>query len=423
MWLPFELSLALRFLRPKRTFVSIITLISIIGVTLGVAVLIIVMSVMSGFDLMLRERLLNFNYHIKVFSENRVMTGYSEVREKLLMNDAVKGVAPFVIGPVLVETQPNEGQAQIATPFIRGVDIDLEQTVSSLVSSNNLVQGDMNLSEGVIVGSEIRSQLNLKVGDYLAVHSARSFHRIRDSQEEGKDFVLLPDDYEVRGVIDVDFYDYNANFMLTSIESAQDLFDLGDSVHGLGVRLEDASLAEETRQNLINLLPAGLTVRTWEDENSHLLEALRVERNVMFYLLFFVMIVAAFGITSSQITFVVQKTPEIGTLNALGATGGQIMRVFLSQSFVVAVLGLALGFGLGLLALYFRNEFLVFMRDLTSFEIFPARIYGFQALPAEIVTGDLVKIGIGSFIICILAGLLPAWNASRLRPVEAFRHE
>ena len=423
MRLPFELSLALRFLRPKRTFVSIITLISIIGVTLGVAVLIIVMSVMSGFDLMLRERLLNFNYHIKVFSENRVMTGYSEVREKLLMNDAVKGVAPFVIGPVLVETQPNEGQAQIATPFIRGVDIDLEQTVSSLVSSNNLVQGDMNLSEGVIVGSEIRSQLNLKVGDYLAVHSARSFHRIRDSQEEGKDFVLLPDDYEVRGVIDVDFYDYNANFMLTSIESAQDLFDLGDSVHGLGVRLEDASLAEETRQNLINLLPAGLTVRTWEDENSHLLEALRVERNVMFYLLFFVMIVAAFGITSSQITFVVQKTPEIGTLNALGATGGQIMRVFLSQSFVVAVLGLALGFGLGLLALYFRNEFLVFMRDLTSFEIFPASIYGFQALPAEIVTGDLVKIGIGSFIICILAGLLPAWNASRLRPVEAFRHE
>ena len=423
MRLPFELSLALRFLRPKRTFVSIITLISIIGVTLGVAVLIIVMSVMSGFDLMLRERLLNFNYHIKVFSENRLMTGYSEVREKLLKIEAVKGVAPFVIGPVLVETQPNEGQAQIATPFIRGVDIDLEQTVSSLVSSNNLVQGDMNLSEGVLVGSEIRSQLNLKVGDYLAVHSARSFHRIRDSQKEGKDVVLLPDDYEVRGVIDVDFYDYNANFMLTSIESAQDLFDLGDSVHGLGVRLEDASLAEETRQNLINLLPAGLTVRTWEDENSHLLEALRVERNVMFYLLFFVMIVAAFGITSSQITFVVQKTPEIGTLNALGATGGQIMRVFLSQSFVVAVLGLAFGFGLGLLALYFRNEFLVFMRDLTSFEIFPASIYGFQALPAEIVTGDLVKIGIGSFIICILAGLLPAWNASRLRPVEAFRHE
>ncbi|MEC7883329.1 MAG: ABC transporter permease [Verrucomicrobiota bacterium] len=423
MKLPFELALALRYLRPKRTFVSVITLISIIGVTLGVAVLIIVMSVMSGFDLMLRERLLNFNYHIKVFTENRVMNNYNEVREKLLQNKVVRGVAPFVVGPVLIETQPDEGLPQIDTPFVRGVDIELEQTVSSLVSSNSLVQGEMDLDGGILVGSEIRSRLNLKVGDYIAVHSARSFHRIREAQEKDKEIVLLPDDFEVRGVIDVDFYDYNANFMLTSLQNAQDLYDLGDAVHGLGVRLEDASLAEITRQQLLEVLPSGLVVRTWEDENSHLLEALRVERNVMFYLLFFVMIVAAFGITSSQITFVVQRTPEIGTLNALGATGGQIMRVFLSQSLVVALLGLTFGFGLGLLALEFRNEFLLLMRELTGFEIFPASIYGFQALPAEIVPGDLLKIGIGSFFICLLAGVLPAWNASRLRPVEAFRHE
>ena len=423
MKLPFELALALRYLRPKRTFVSVITLISIIGVTLGVAVLIIVMSVMSGFDLMLRERLLNFNYHIKVFTENRVMNNYNEVREKLLQNKVVRGVAPFVVGPVLIETQPDEGLPQIDTPFVRGVDIELEQTVSSLVSSNSLVQGEMDLDGGILVGSEIRSRLNLKVGDYISVHSARSFHRIREAQEKDKEIVLLPDDFEVRGVIDVDFYDYNANFMLTSLQNAQDLYDLGDAVHGLGVRLEDASLAEMTRQQLLEVLPSGLVVRTWEDENSHLLEALRVERNVMFYLLFFVMIVAAFGITSSQITFVVQRTPEIGTLNALGATGGQIMRVFLSQSLVVALLGLTFGFGLGLLALEFRNEFLLLMRELTGFEIFPASIYGFQALPAEIVPGDLLKIGVGSFIICLLAGMLPAWNASRLRPVEAFRHE
>ena len=423
MKLPFELVLALRYLRPKRTFVSVITLISIIGVTLGVAVLIIVMSVMSGFDLMLRERLLNFNYHIKVFTENRVMNNYNEVRDKLLQNKVVRGVAPFVVGPVLIETQPDEGLPQIDTPFVRGVDIELEQTVSSLVSSNSLVQGEMDLNGGILVGSEIRSRLNLKVGDYIAVHSARSFHRIREAQEKDKEIVLLPDDFEVRGVIDVDFYDYNANIMLTSLQNAQDLYDLGDAVHGLGVRLEDASLAEITRQQLLEVLPSGLVVRTWEDENSHLLEALRVERNVMFYLLFFVMIVAAFGITSSQITFVVQRTPEIGTLNALGATGGQIMRVFLSQSLVVALLGLTFGFGLGLLALEFRNEFLLLMRELTGFEIFPASIYGFQALPAEIVPGDLLKIGIGSFIICLLAGMLPAWNASRLRPVEAFRHE
>ena len=143
----------------------------------------------------------------------------------------------------------------------------------------------------------------------------------------------------------------------------------------------------------------------------------------MFFLLFFVMVVAAFGITSSQITFVVQRTPEIGTLKALGATGWQIMQVFFAQSLVVAALGLTLGFGLGRLALAYRNEFLEFLRVTTGFELFPASIYGFQALPSKIVTGDLVSIGVGSLFICLLAGVIPAWNASRLKPVEAFRHE
>ena len=134
------------------------------------------------------------------------------------------------------------------------------------------------------------------------------------------------------------------------------------------------------------------------------------------------MIVAAFGITSSQITFVVQRTPEIGTLKALGATGGQIMRVFLSQSLFVAALGLTFGFGIGLLALEFRNEFLVLMRDLTGFEIFPASIYGLRCCQRRSCRATW-PIGVGSFLICLLAGVLPAWNASRLRPVEAFRHE
>ena len=143
----------------------------------------------------------------------------------------------------------------------------------------------------------------------------------------------------------------------------------------------------------------------------------------MFFLLFFVMIVAAFGITSSQITFVVQRTPEIGTLKALGATSSQIMQVFFSQSLVVALLGLTLGFGLGMLVLEYRNEFLLLLRNLTGLEIFPASIYGFQELPSKIVQADLIRIAVGSLFICLLAGVIPAWNAGRLKPVEAFRHE
>ena len=423
--LPFELALALRYLRPKRTFVSLITLIAIIGVTLGVAVLIIVMSVMSGFDRDLRERLLDFNAHLKVTESGKPLAGHRAVRDIVIANKEVSGAAPFIIGPVLVETQPEEGESpQIFTPWVRGVDPELEPTVSSLLSTNKLVAGEADVSlNGLVVGAEFARMLNLRPGDFLAVHSARSFNRIRQAQEDGKEAVLLPDDFEVRGVFDAGYYEYNASFVLASIEDAQALYGLGDAVHGLWVKLHDATQAEPVRQQLLKTLPQGLVVTTWEDENTQILEALKVERNVMFFLLFFVMIVAAFGITSSQITFVVQRTPEIGTLKALGATGWQIMQVFFAQSLVVAVLGLTFGFVLGLLALGYRNEFLEFMRVATGFELFPASIYGFQALPSKIVPGDLVSIGVGSLIICLLAGVIPAWNASRLKPVEAFRHE
>ena len=428
MKLPFELALALRYLRPKRTFVSMITLISIIGVTLGVAVLIIVMSVMSGFGQQLRERLLELNAHLKVSERGKPLSDYRSIRDEVLSNEAVSGAAPFIIGPVLVETQPDgEESPQVFTPWVRGVDLELELMVSSLVSTNNLVAGDIDVAlNGLVVGKEFARMLNLRVGDFLAVHSARSFHRIRKAQQEGSEAVLLPDDFEVRGVIDTGHYEYNASFVLASIEDAQALYDLGDAVHGLSVKLHDSKQAETVRQQLLKTLPQGYVVTTWEDENTQILDALKVERNVMFFLLFFVMIVAAFGITSSQITFVVQRTPEIGTLKALGATGWQIMQVFFAQSLVVALLGLTFGFGLGLLVLEYRNEFLELLRVATGFELFPAEIYLFDKLPAQKFSemgGDLTKIGVGALFICLLAGVIPAWNASRLKPVEAFRHE
>jgi lipoprotein-releasing system permease protein len=150
---------------------------------------------------------------------------------------------------------------------------------------------------------------------------------------------------------------------------------------------------------------------------------LLVEKNVMFYILFFIIIVAAFGITSSLITFVVQKTREIGVLKSIGATHGQIMLIFLSQSFVVGILGVCAGLGLGRLAITYRNEFLHVMNRLTGFELFPASIYHFTDLPALIVPGDIAIICGGSLIICVLAGMVPAWIAGRLHPVEALRYE
>ena len=251
--------------------------------TLGVAVLIIVMSVASGFDLMLRERLLNFGSHIKVFTQDRVMTEYRELRETVLENESVTGVAPFV-GPVMVETQPDEGLPQIYTPYIRGVDIDLEPTVSSLVSTNSLSRVNW-ISTAACWSARKFVPSSSSTGDYLAVHSARSFLRIREAQEEGSELVLLPDDYEVRGIVDAGYFEYNANFMHVARERAGparpgDAARVGRTTEG---RLTGGADPRATENPAGRVGGANVGGR-----KLHLLEALRVERNVMFYLLFFV---------------------------------------------------------------------------------------------------------------------------------------
>lgn len=420
--LPFELMLALRYLRPKRTFVSIITLISVVGVMLGVAVLIIVISVMSGFDRQLREKILGFNAHLRVFQSGTPMAEHAAIMKSIAANPLVKGVAPFVMGKVLVETQPENGSPAVDAPVLRGIDPQTETNVSVLPKS--IVEGSFDVrGNGLLVGREFAQTLRLRVGDRLAIYSPRNLQKMKASRGKDKEEAILPDEYEVKGIFDVGYYEYNAMVIVSSLANAQDLYDLDDHVHGVLVMLHDPYQADAVKKQLQRTLGQEFVVRTWGEENSFILNALLVEKNVMFYLLFFIMIVAAFGITSALITFVVQKTREIGVLKALGATNAQVMRLFLGQSVFVGVLGVVTGFGLGMLALAYRNEFLHFMSRLTGFELFPASIYGFTELPSLIVPRDIAIICGGSLLICVLAGLLPAWNAGRLKPVEALRHE
>ena len=233
----------------------------------------------------------------------------------------------------------------------------------------------------------------------------------------------MPDEYTVTGIFDVGYYDYDATVVVASLENAQDLYALGDSVHGLMVMLQDPYQAPEVRRELEATLGPDYNVTTWTEENATLLGALLVEKNVMFYILFFIVIVAALCILSAQITFVVQKTREIGMLKALGATNFQISGIFLSQSAIIGVLGVLAGYGLGLLGLVYRNEFLHFMNHLTGRDLLPVSLYFFNQLPAVINLNDIAIICGGSFIICILGGVLPAWRAGRLKPVEALRYE
>lgn len=424
--LPFELMLALRYLRPKRTYVSVITLISILGVTLGVAVLIIVISVMSGFDRQLRDKILGFNTHMKVFERNQTMRDYTLVMRAVASNPNVRGVSPFVMGQVLVETQPdmehtNEA-ALVGAPWVRGIDPATEGQVSVLPQS--VVEGRFDVTgRGLLVGTEFARMMNLRVGDRLAVYSPRELARMKKQRGTENEEAILPEDYEVRGIFDVGYYEYNASVIVTSLENAQEMYDLDESVHGLLVMLNDPYQVGPVRAELQRELGDRYRITIWTEENSAILSALAVEKNMMFYLLFFIMIVAALCIMSALITFVVQKTREIGMLKAVGATNAQVAALFLGQSAIVGVLGVIAGFGLGMLAVHYRNDFLHFMRRATNWELFPASIYGFFDLPALLVPGDIALICGSALLICLLAGVLPAWNASRLQPVEALRHE
>lgn len=421
--LPFELLLALRYLRPERSFVSIITLISVIGVALGVAVLIIVISVMSGFDHDLREKLLGFNAHLTITHGGEPMTDYTRVAKLVAADNRVLGVSPFVLGPVLVQTQAKTNRAALQdAPMMRGADPRTEGKVSIL--PKDIVEGKFDLSgRGLVVGVDFAYNLHLRVGDTLSLYSARQIKKMQAAREKHQEEAILPDDYEVRGIFDTGYYEYNARVIIASLDNAQDLYDLEDAVHGLFVTLKDPDLARPVKRQLEGQLGPEYYVATWMEQNSAMLNAVMVEKNLMFYIMFFIVIVAAFGITCTLITFVVMKTREIGVLKAVGASNRQVMVVFVIQSLVVSISGVVVGVGLGLLAIYVRNGFLHLMNRIFGFELFPASIYGFDELPALIIPSDILIICGGSLIICLLAAILPSRHASKLNTVRALHHE
>ena len=427
--LPFELLLALRYLRPKRTFVSVITLISVLGVALGVAVLMIVISVMSGFDQQLRDKILGFNTHLKVFEPNRTMPDYKRVMSIISSNREVKAQGPYVIEKVLLKSEvpPQPGQPKserVDTPFLRGIVPELETNLTILPHS--IVAGKFDVSDrGLLIGTEFAQNMGLDVGDRVSIYSVGELEKWQKSIEEKHEKVSVSAgvEFEVRGIFDVGYYDYNAAIVIASLRDAQDLYDLGNSVHGIMVMLKEPNRAKLVGDQLQAALGPRFRITTWMEENANILNALVVEKNVQFVVLFFTMIVAALCILSALITFVIQKTREIGMLKALGATDLQVAGLFLSQGAFVGAVGDVVGYCLARLALAYRNEFLHFMDKVFGFSLFPPSIYQFTELPALILARDSLLICGSAWIICILGGVIPAWRAGRLKPVEALRYE
>jgi lipoprotein-releasing system permease protein len=428
--LPFSLFLALRYLRPKRTFISIITLVSVLGVTLGVTVLILVISVMTGFDRELRRKVIDFDAHIKVTTEG-VLTDWRDLTVKIRNTPGIVATAPYIQGPVIVEFQNRR-----LAPMIRGIDPAEEEKVIPIRKFIKLGKLDLE-GDSTVIGVDLAQKLGLTVGDKLTVYSPGNLGEILDKlkaldQKQGAEKekaidnlreVVLPKELTVTGIFETGQYLHDSEFLLVPVFVGQELYGLGDALHGLTVKTTNPDDVARIKQALQKYLKPPEYAQTWIDMNRQYFDAVSLERTVMTFLLFFIVIVAAFGIMNTLITVTVQKRREIGIMKAVGASIGQIMGVFLFQGIVVGIFGTITGLGLGMTLIRFRNEFSRWLAGTLHIEIFPRAVYQFSEIPAEVIPSDVVRICIAAFIICSLAALIPAYFAARVDPVKALRYE
>jgi len=406
-----ELFLALRFLRPGRSFVSVITVLSWLGVVAGVLVLIVVQCVMRGFEAELTRKVIGFQSHLTVAGSGPLPEP-ARLMEILRQEPGVLGVSPSVLGPVLVDTR-----GRISTPRIKGWDGATAESVVPLKEC--LIEGVWAPGpDELVVGAEWARANRAEIGTEVNVLGPQQFKDMlgRTNAPSAPRKIPLPRAFRVAGIFKTGMYDYDADYLLTDLPTAQQIYAVPESVHGIAVRLEDPNQAREVADRLRGKLGGGIRVLTWMDHNQRLFAAVAVERRVMSFLLFFVMAVAALGLGGTLITVTVQRARVIGTLAALGATPGQIATVFTLYGVVVGILGSFVGVVGAWLVLVNRNGIADLIAKATGQELFPPEIYHFSSLPVRYDPAVFVGVAAAGLALSVLAALVPAWAAARTEP-------
>lgn len=408
-----SLLVAFRLLKPSRSFVTVLSGVGVVGVAIGVAVLFIVLSVMNGFDAELRSKILGFNPHLTI-NANSGLINIDAMH--FIHNPAIVECVPVVAGPVLLETSPTNGAVIQDSPWLK--------SLAPNEKFGSLILGTSNLDgRGLLVGSKFAEHLNLRIGDHVSLYSARELRQLKEALAKDSKEAILPDDYEVRGIFATGYFEYDSRVIIASLSDAQDLYDLDDKVQSFSCKLVDPEKAQQIASDLRTQLGPTFAVSAWQDQNSTLLAALVVEKNVMFFLLSLILLIAALCVFSAQLTFVTQKTKEIGLFYATGATGLQVSSIFLIQSICIGSVGSLAGIVLGALGVAYRNNILHGLRHLTNWELFPAAIYGFSDLPALVNIADFYILVPGAILVCLCGSILPALYASTIQPANALRHD
>lgn len=414
MYSPFEIMLALRYLRARKAegFVSVIAAFSFLGIMLGVATLIIVMSVMNGFRGELIDRILGLNGHLNVYQQGSPLYAYDTFMAQIKSVDGVTSVAPVVEGQVLI-TANNVASGAI----VRGYAPDYMQKKPLL--SKSMIRGKLSDFSGdaVAIGDKMAEKFGIDVGDTITLMSPKG---------KSSPFGTIPRtaQYRVAMVFDVGMYEYNAGYIFMPLDSAQRFFQMPDgSVSLLEVISTDPAKVDTIKDALSVVLNGSAGVYDWRDSNASFFSALQVERNVMFLILTLIILVAAFNIISSMIMLVKDKGRDIAIMRTMGAFRGSIMKIFMLTGASVGILGTCVGSVLGISFALNIESIRQGIQSMTGAKLFPDEIYFLSKLPAKVDWTEVVVVIGLAVVLSVLATLYPAWRASRLDPVEALRYE
>jgi lipoprotein-releasing system permease protein len=410
----FEWMMAIRYLRSRRAegFISVITWFSLLGIALGVATLIIVMSVMNGFREELLGRILGLNGHIAVQGIGRVLPDFDAVAVKVRQVGGVVAVTPVVEGQVMSTANGAATFAQVRG--IRPQDLQVDSLVSQNIVTGSLA--DFAGDDAAVVGSRLAAKLGLAIGDRITLISPQGTATAIGS-------VPRIQSYRVVALFEIGMYEYDASYLFMPLDQAQIYFRTGSAATGLEVRLAAADVAPAKQREIAELLGPNVRVIGWEQTYAQFFGVVQVERNVMFLILMLIVVVAAFNIISSLIMLVKDKGRDIAILRTMGATRGSVMRIFFLSGSLIGVVGTVLGFALGLSFALNIESVRQFLQQLTGAKLFPAEFYFLSHMPAKVEPDNVILVVGLALALSFLATIYPSWRAARLDPVEALRYE